>query len=520
MARGGDKGGERLQVAELEPALRVDYERVKREVGLLDRARSEGRDNRPASNGSERDEGQARLFHRIAQGVAGLQAALAERLSGAVAAAQRRAPRPIDAAAVQSEAEARFSTLLFERRGELVRLRERELEGVRHLNWFRRTHDLQRPAKYRESPWLFGATLLGLLVLESLANAFLLRRVSEQGWLGGVVLAALISAVNIGLGVAAGSVGWRLIGHRFLTPRLVGWAIALLCHTLALFWNLFVAHFREVVEQNAIAAQQAGTFDYAGTAANTLAHIQSQGFFGLQTLLSWGLLFIGLGVHLYSAKEGWDDMADRYWDYKPVEQTWRDAREDYEAALEDARADAEVAVRELTEGLRTRHRDGELGAAAIAGLVDSAEHRSIDARNAESEWIRQGAALLKAYRDENAAVRTDAPPSYFSEYPTAQEWSSFALPSDVALPPVEESRRAGERSLDRLRALAEESRAVNAANAAAMVQAQSALAQATDAFQQRLTTLRASVEGEARASVSSRTVDPQEEGPDGATARA
>ncbi len=515
----GDKAGERLTVAELEPALRVDYERIKRELNLLDRARSEARDNRPPSHGEERDEGQSRLFHRIAQGMAELQATLSERLSGAVATTQRRMPRPIDAASAQAEAEARFSTLMFERRGELVRLRERELEAVRHLNWFRRHHDLRRPAKYRESPWLFAATLLGLLVLESLANAFLLRRVSEQGWLGGVVLAALISLVNIGLGVAAGAVGWRLIGHRFLTPKIIGWVLAITVHVVALFWNLFVAHFREVVEANAIAAQAAGGFDYTGVAANTLAHIQTEGFFGLQTLLSWGLLFIGLGVHLYSAKEGWDDMADRYWDYKPVEQAWREAREDYEAALEDARADAEDAVKEVTETLRTRHREGELNARAIAGLLDSAEHRAIDARNAEAEWVRQGAALLKAYRDENAAVRTDAPPAYFSQYPSAQEWASFALPGDVGVPPLEASRAAGERSLERLRTLSDEATRIAQANAAGLVQAQTALAQAVDAFQQRLVQLRASVEGEARDSVASRTL-PDQEGADGAVARA
>ncbi len=519
MARGDDKGGERLTIAELEPALRVDYERLKRELNLLDRARSEARDNRPASGGSESDEGQSRLFHRIAQGMAELQAVLAERLSGAVALAQRRAPRPIEAGQAQAEAEARFSTLLFERRGELVRLREQELEAVRHLNWFRRSHDLRRPAKYRESPWLFTATLLGLLVVESLANAFLLRRVSEQGWLGGVVLAALVSAVNIGLGVAAGAVGWRLIGHRFTTPKVIGWLAAITCHVLALFWNLFVAHFREVVEQSAVAAQQAGGFDYASTAVNTLAHIQTEGFFGLQTLLSWGLLFIGLGVHLYSAKEGWDDMADRYWDYKPVEQAWREAREDYQAALEDARGDAEDAVRELTASLRTQQRDGELNARAIAGLLDSAEHRAIDARNAESEWIRQGAALLKAYRDENAAVRTDRPPAYFASYPSAQEWAGFALPSDVTLPPVEASRAAADRSLERLRMLAEEARLTAAANGQGFAAAQSALAQSVNAFQDRLAALRSAVEGEARDSVQSRVVFA-EEGPDGATARA
>ena len=57
--------------------------------------------------------------------------------------------------------DARISSVLHDRQGELVELREKELEAQRDLNYFRRRHDLNRVAKYRESPWLFAAILLG-----------------------------------------------------------------------------------------------------------------------------------------------------------------------------------------------------------------------------------------------------------------------------------------------------------------------------------------------------------------------
>src|SRR3712207_8598036 len=41
----------------------------------------------------------------------------------------------------------------------------------------------------------------------------------------------------------------------------------------------------------------------------------------------WGLFAVGMGIHLFATKEAWDDMADRYWDYKRYDQAFAHARD-------------------------------------------------------------------------------------------------------------------------------------------------------------------------------------------------
>jgi hypothetical protein len=282
--RGERSEGGALWIPELGSEERADFARLQRELRVLEGAQDDGRRNQPPSYAAAPAGAELQIVGRVAQGLRDVNAALASALGQAAADAARRVPEELTPEHARAEIDSRIGHVLAERRTDLVALREEELETQRDLNYFRRRHGLHRAASYRESTLLPFAILVGAFVLESFANAFLLRRISEQGWVGGVVLAAVISLVNISLGVFGGGVGWRLVGHRFAPQKAIGWGVSVGAILLAFFWNIYAAHFREVAEQ---AVDTGTTATLAGHAVDALAHIKAHGILGLTSLFSW-----------------------------------------------------------------------------------------------------------------------------------------------------------------------------------------------------------------------------------------
>ena len=508
-----------IWIAEIDAEHRADFDRLKRELRVIETAQDEGRRNAPATGDLEMNASQVRIVGRITAGLRALNAYLAHQLGLSAAAAQRRMPQALDVSHARAEIDGRIAEGLDERRSDLVVLREQELETLRDVNYFRRRHGLNRSAVYRESSLLFFAVLVGLFVVESFANAFLLRRISAEGWVGGVALAAVISLVNIGLGLIGGGVGWRLAGHRFPLQRAMGWGVSVLALVTAFFWNIYAAHFREVAELSVdgMIAGAAGP-GLTGHAMDALAHIRQHGLFGLTTLFSWGLFALGLLVHLGSSREAWDDMADRYWDYRRYDRAYRIARQEFEDAMAEAKGAAGEAAREVMGELETRFAPQVQERDRLAAAAELAHRRLAEARDAEVEWLRQGGALLKAYRDENAQVRTEAPPAYFARYPEADDYR-HGLGGEVLSSTADDaaaSRQGAERAEIQLGAAAETAARIQGENAAALAALRAHVAEALAHLQDRIDGLKQGVDRQAGQNLSQRAPAPMAEGVDGA----
>jgi hypothetical protein len=498
-----DEASGPVWIPELSSDVKADFSRLTKELRLLEIAQDEGRRNAPPPGDADLNGTQLRIVGRIAQGLRVLNAFLAEHLGEAVATAQRRLPEALDADHARAEIDDRIASALAERQSDLVALREQELETQRDLNYFRRRHDLHRAASYRESTLFVFAILVGMFVVESFANAFLLRRISEQGWVGGVALAAVISLINLGLGIIGGGVGWRLIGHRFPLQRAIGWSVSAAALILAFFWNIFAAHFREVAE---LAVDSDAGPTLAGHALDAMAHIKAHGLFGLSTILSWGLFALGLLVHLVASREAWDDMADRYWDYRRYDRAYRMARADYEDAVAEAKAAADEEAREVLSDLEDRFSPQTMQRDRLSALAELGARRLAEGRDADAEWIRQGAALLKAYRDENAHVRSEPAPSYFASYPDADVYRRS--PEGVS---AADQREADSRGLIQLQAQLQEAAQtaadVQARNALALTALRSHVVETIAGLSARIDSLRAAIDREAGANLSRYTPD-------------
>ncbi len=291
-----------------------------------------------------------------------------------------------------------------------------------------------------------------MFVLESVINGSLFSEVVANGLLGGAVLAGMISAINIVGGVLAGLWGWRNIGHVKVPLKALGTFITITLHALCVYWNLFVAHFREVAE--ALALSQSFEFDISQMRDATTNHIQANGLLGIESLQSWALLLLGIFIHFIASKEGWDDFSDRYPDYKRYDQRSKSAHAEFENAMADLRDEVREAVEGIEEQAKRGVADARVAYESIAKLLDIALQRQEEVRDSEREWVSGGNRLLKTYRETNIKIRDErTTPGYFSDYPTAADYRMNRFGETEVSGEVEERTRCVEKSLAELRAL-------------------------------------------------------------------
>jgi len=403
-----------LYVPEVDAAHKVRVDRIEKDLSLKLRAAKDGQADQPPPEDKTLNEPQMEICNRVFSGVLMLNQFLSEQASSAVKSARRMIPRHVDADGVRDEVTQVVESVFQDYRQRLAELRYSDLREERNLKFFRYVNGLNRSAHYKDSTLLVAGLLLTLFLGECVLNGLLLSAVLTSGILGGVALAAAISLINIASGVAAGLYGWRLLGHKRRELKVLGGVIMAVCHLGALSWNLLVAHFRDVAE--IAAADPNFDFDMARLSADTMTAISTHGFFGLSSMPSWGLFILGVLIHLFAAKEGWDDFADRYPDYKKYDKRAREAREDYEATLDEARAAARDAVEAIEADIKNAASRSTTAHRAICDLLNVVTQRRQEVKDSEDEWAAGGSQLLQSYRAANLAVRTARPPAYFETF--------------------------------------------------------------------------------------------------------
>ena len=111
---------------------------------------------------------------------------------------------------------------------------------------FRADHGVLHVAVKANLPSLIFVALL-VVIIESAANAFLFRAVMSTGWVGGLAIAAAISAANVAIAALATYFG-RNLNHRRWYWKLFGLLAAVTGIGLCLGFNLGVAHLRDALE--------------------------------------------------------------------------------------------------------------------------------------------------------------------------------------------------------------------------------------------------------------------------------
>ena len=134
-----------------------------------------------------------------------------------------------------------------EERPELAALGREAQHAIGELNRFQRDEGRTADADYPDSrAWHWGI-LVALVLGETLVNGLFFGANVEGGLLAGTTYAVLISLVNVGV------LGWVLAAmarqahHRDPRRKVGGLAAMVTFAVAAVFWNLFVAHYREAL---------------------------------------------------------------------------------------------------------------------------------------------------------------------------------------------------------------------------------------------------------------------------------
>lgn len=298
-----------------------------------------------------------------------------------------------------------FGALVQVWRSRIVAARERLNESYTWRNRYRQIHRLERPAVEFHGWGNVIALAVILIVLEAGMNSYLFSKGNEFGLLGGLLVAVIVSLVNVGISLFLGYLA-RYMNRRNLLIKLLGLGALALWLAFAGAMNLAVAHFRDGLELGlpwAEAAAQA----VPGLIARPLQ---------LASLESWLLVGLGGLISVLAFRKGWH-IDDPYPGYGPVERNLHDARLRYEeelhSALEDLQKRRDEAIEELQDA-NEQVRDGITEAVdALFGQSSLGAHLTSFLEQCDLKT----AHLLALYRDANLGQRTlPAPASFNTPY--------------------------------------------------------------------------------------------------------
>jgi hypothetical protein len=389
------------------------FQKLARDLHLVSRARAEGAENRPNKDDQELDAAQREVGTTVVEGVNLLRQFLRDQLHRAKEQIQTRFPRRIDSQVALIEARAAVQEAKHAHGEQLVNLSLEEHRKRRQIKKFRADNGLSRDASYASHPIIPLAILFAMTAVEMAANSALFAKTNPMGYVGGAFQALIFGVVNVAIGFGAGFLGLRLVGHVKGWFKALGFAIFLLTLSGGVYWNLKVAHYRDLLERNA--------------EANFLNHssvLPTLDWLSLSTIESWALFLFGLLIFVIATLKGCGGrtgFSDSYWGYSSMDVAHREAEASYRAGKDEYRAAVRAAIEAARDNLRKRVKDDGIRVAEVIEIADAALIRTQEVRDSIGEWIAMGASLLRHYREENEKVRTAPCPDHFRVYPTFEQ---------------------------------------------------------------------------------------------------
>jgi hypothetical protein len=285
------------------------------------------------------------------------------------------------------------------RLNDLSNSRDAIASSYEELRDFRAENGLRRPAHAAPPSITTYGTIAVAWLAETAMNAFLLRLNDSMGYLGGIVAAAVVGAINVLVAAFIGRYVWPYVNSRNLTAKILAWAGGIVWIAVAVAWNLGAAHYRDAKALGLPNPEQQA-LDMFGM--------------GLSSIYSWGLLFAGL-IFAASAAMAAFRADDPFPGYGAVSRRHVSRCEDYAVEVQratddlaDIRDDAIDGATEIRDELARQFTERTQILAAREALC-----RRFEEHGAHLEQVAN--ALLQEYRTANLSKRSAPPPSSFSK---------------------------------------------------------------------------------------------------------
>jgi len=331
-------------------------------------------------------------------------------------------------------------------------------DSVVELNQFREQHGERlgkRTPDIKKTVEQAIAILVFVMILEGVFNALLFKDAQASGLLGGLMVAFGVSAVNVTLGVVTGFFGLRYLNHPDRFMKAIGGGVAMLGLATGLLINAFVAHYRDGVEAGLHAAEASGSlagFSMFQIAPGDVMARLGANPVGLDSLVAFGLLFIGLCVFAISVYEGYERLSDRYPGYGRV---WRKERMAYERrqavrhGVRDDLSDYFTTCRAWFETQQSRHLQAKREIEKAMNLLETRRDQAVAIAQRAGEQERSHKVTYRqAHRRERNTVRDTLGdqaevPAYFDEILTPNlppfDFSKERAQADAAIKAIDQN---------------------------------------------------------------------------------
>ena len=297
-------------------------------------------------------------------------------------------------------------------RSTLIQQQREAQEARAALAAFKARANLERVPEYNErETWYWW--LIGIVVIEALANAMMLAGVHEYGLLGAIVIMLAVGVVNAGiLGGLIGE-GWRQKNSVQLLPKSLGWTLVALGATGMFLWNLLVGHFRD--SMLAVATKAAsGASSLGDLLADDTPERFSNNLFGLEGMLSWLLAMIGVGCCIFAATK-WLNRDDVYPGYGKVHRAEAEHFEEYQDENVQRRANLKRIYEEYIEKIRDQRQQVENKKGNHRLITDAARAILRQFPMQLRQYQNHLDFIIAAYRSANEIARTTPNLEFFAE---------------------------------------------------------------------------------------------------------
>jgi hypothetical protein len=295
---------------------------------------------------------------------------------------------------------------------------QRLCEKARDLRAFRQQRGIDRTAIYPEDYTWRLAVLVGMVMIEGIANMTFFARGLPGGLVEALFVALLVASFNV---VMAFGVGF---GLRWMNcpgwPRLLtvgGGAVYI--GILGLF-HLSVAHFRLALMGTN--PEEAATEAIVSLTQNPL---------GLTDIYSWFLILIGVVSAIIALVEGYL-FDDRIPGFGAITRRCKVAEADYSALQEQYLANIQMINQTQMAAVDTRCADAKTAMVAYRACVGEIKRLVRSYIEACRVLAEACVALQRRYRAANEAVRNTPAPAYFAEEPRCPFEPDESITRDLA----------------------------------------------------------------------------------------
>ena len=288
--------------------------------------------------------------------------------------------------------------------GEDLRSRQRDLwEAEKALTTFQEENIINREAHERShAQRVFSiGTIAVLFLIETLGNAVFLAKGNELGLFGAYTEAILISFVNLGIAFLLGRLATNYVCVRW-SRKSVGILVAIAFVVFAFFFNLMVAHYREIT---GTVLDEGGQLAISAFRENPI---------GLRDFQSWMLFFMGFLFAIISFIDGimWNDPYPGYskvfFDYRDQDEEYKDMYDKYQENLKNISNEAVERLNRINQKLMGYEKERSSILTARKHVIEWYEDHLDHLEHAGND-------LLMRYRELNRERRGGEAPYRFKE---------------------------------------------------------------------------------------------------------